>query len=279
MASLDARFSPPRTVRLRVQRAAPLEVWQLVLKTKTTLSRAIRWRPERLLEGLELLHRGEGRTRDGREEHHACAGYAHLVIGGGRSADVTDEVLAKGPTPFTRLTGAFIGDAGGHTLAAQHGFHAGETLVLDLGQTSIKVSYAGQQRRLERDLERLPRANRQTRRQREAQRVALRDFLAEAVCAVAAGRADPAAVVVALPGEISDDAVPGRSSYVGTAGHATLLPDVLVRAGVKPKMLGVLNDAELAAASASLLPQAAGKTLVLTLGFGIGAALLAAPPP
>ena len=48
----------------------------------------------------------------------------------------------------------------------------------------------------------------------------------------------------------------------------------LARVGLTPKMVGVLNDAELAAASAGLLPEAAGKTLVLTLGFGLGAALL-----
>jgi chitin deacetylase len=83
--------------------------------------------------------------------------------------------------------------------------------------------------------------------------------------------------VVALPGELAEDGTPGASSYQGTQNHRDLLPDALQQAHLSPATIGVINDAELAAVSASLLPEAAEKTLVLTLGFGLGAALLMAP--
>jgi len=56
----------------------------------------------------------------------------------------------------------------------------------------------------------------------------------------------------------------------------TLLPDALELAGLPALPLLVLNDAELAALGARSDARLAGfrKVLVLTLGFGIGAALI-----
>ena len=275
-------MAPPGTLlRLGDPRIQPLEIWRLLLDSGAPLWRVAQRRPERLLEGLDLLHRGAGRTRDGRTDHHTCAGYQHLVIGGGRAAVVPDDLLRRGPTPFTRLTDPVVAEAGGHALAARLGFRPAEVLVLDLGQTAIKASHAGRRCRLERDLDRLPRGRLPERRRAE-QRQALCAWLAEAITAVVPPQDKPLAVIFALPGEITADGMPGRTTYMGTQDHRSLLPDVLRRAGLSPKVVGVLNDAELAACSASLLPEAAGKTLVLTLGFGLGAALLAetrSPPP
>ncbi|MEL6343537.1 MAG: ROK family protein [Myxococcota bacterium] len=271
-------FRSPAAMRLRVPRATPLEIWRLELETGDTFSRAVRRKPERILEGLLLLHSGRGQTRDGRTDHHICAGYAHLVIGGGRAVAVDDAILAQGPTGFTRLPDAFIGESGGHALAAQHGFRPEETMVVDLGQTAIKVSYAGRRCRLPRDQKRLPRGRVASSRQSE-QRDVLRDFLADAIHQGRAGQAAPGVVIFALPGEVAASATPGKSTYAGTRGYAGLCWDALLAAGTKPKMVGVLNDAELAAASASQLPEALGKTLVITLGFGLGASLLAPASP
>jgi len=54
------------------------------------------------------------------------------------------------------------------------------------------------------------------------------------------------------------------------------LPEAMELAGLAGVPLFVLNDAELAALSALTDPRLAGfrKVLVLTLGFGIGAALI-----
>jgi hypothetical protein len=83
-------------------------------------------------------------------------------------------------------------------------------------------------------------------------------------------------LVIALPSRLDDEGVPEGSSYQGMGGDATLVEDALEIAGLPHAMTWLLNDAELASLSARLHPRVdSGKrTLVLTLGFGLGAALL-----
>lgn len=273
MQALPAAIPAPAPIRLELARLVPLEIWRLLLDSGEALSSAVRREPALLAEGLQMLHQGAGHTRDGRRDHQVCAGYEHLVVGGGRSLAIPDEVLARGPTPFTRLPDLYIGELGGLALAAEAGFSADETLILDLGQTSIKASYAGQRLHLPRDLQLLPRGRVAHARHLE-QRERLREFLAAALERVRADLPPPRAVIFGLPGEVSAKGVPGRSTYAGMADDLALLPDALARAGLAPEMIGVLNDAALAAASAARLPEASVKTLVLTFGFGLGAALL-----
>lgn len=86
----------------------------------------------------------------------------------------------------------------------------------------------------------------------------------------------PRALVFALPAKLDDDGTPHSSNYAGMAGDRALLSDALEMGGLAGLPLFVVNDAELAALSARLDPRLAGfrKVLVLTLGFGIGAALI-----
>ena len=59
-------------------------------------------------------------------------------------------------------------------------------------------------------------------------------------------------------------------------GNADLVLDVLTAVGLRNQPTFVLNDAELAAMSAQCDGQLNGATrvLILTIGFGVGAALL-----
>jgi hypothetical protein len=85
-------------------------------------------------------------------------------------------------------------------------------------------------------------------------------------------------MVLALPGPIGSDAVPGPCSY-GWQGDRELLPALLAAlSAARPGggTLLLLNDAELAAESAraELRPEPGERVLCATLGFGPGAALL-----
>ena len=93
---------------------------------------------------------------------------------------------------------------------------------------------------------------------------------------MAEARQRPHAMVFALPALVADDGTPAGSSYAGMQGERMLLPDALRMAGLADAPLLVLHDAELAALSARLDARLTGfrKVLVLTLGFGIGAALI-----
>ena len=83
-------------------------------------------------------------------------------------------------------------------------------------------------------------------------------------------------MVFALPARLGNDGTPASSNYAGMRGDRALTTDALELVGLPGVTLLVLNDAELAALSVRCDPRLAGfrKVLVLTLGFGIGAALL-----
>jgi hypothetical protein len=218
-----------------VQAPTPLEIWDLLVDGVPLHHRLDR---DRLARGIEALGAGTATTATG-ADLRAARGFEVLVVGGGG---------AWMAPPGARVLpgGAFAGERGGRALLA-----ARRWLVVDLGQTSVKVSWPG--RRV-----RLPRAG------RTARELLMRAFS----CA----RAD--AVCVALPAAIDDHGAPGPSTYADLRGD--LVDRCLRRAGLGHARRIVMNDAVLAACSARLSPahDPARKTLVVTLGFGVGGAVL-----
>jgi hypothetical protein len=79
--------------------------------------------------------------------------------------------------------------------------------------------------------------------------------------------------VIALPCELDDDLQLTECSYDWSAND---LPLILRKAGLGQETALILNDAELAGVAAMNDPQVPKdkRTLVLTLGFGVGAALI-----
>ena len=78
--------------------------------------------------------------------------------------------------------------------------------------------------------------------------------------------------MLALPAEIGDDLAVADCSYPWADGDRTLVDDVLTSAGVDVPTL-LLNDAELAAVTVQE-QEPVCTTLVLTVGTGVGAALV-----
>jgi hypothetical protein len=99
---------------------------------------------------------------------------------------------------------------------------------------------------------------------------------ASAVEWIAAALVGETRLVLALPADIDDDLVLGPCTYPWTPGDGAFVDDVLRAAGCDQADVLVLNDAELAALAVA--PHHPGSTLVLTLGFGVGGALLGPTP-
>ena len=100
----------------------------------------------------------------------------------------------------------------------------------------------------------------------------MRSFVASALRLHEISRAG--VVVLALPCDFPAD-VPGPCSYAGLEGDADFVEAVLAEAGLADRHCVYLNDAVLAALS--VRESVAGRlpaTLVVTLGFGVGGALL-----
>lgn len=126
--------------------------------------------------------------------------------------------------------------------------------------------------RIARDFERLP----VTRPlgDRGDPRDPFRGFVADALPMAMRNFGEADAVVLALPAELDDAGCPEGSSYPGLQGDHDLAACVLARAGIPGARVALLNDAELAAVSAKRVVAARSTALVLTVGFGIGGALL-----
>ncbi|MBB5036569.1 ROK family protein [Prosthecobacter dejongeii] len=261
-------------IRVRPSGIFPLELWDLCLGT------GILWDHMSqadfggvLKHSLTQVWEGQGATRSEGLVPECVRGFQGLYLAGGGAESVLAS-LQEGPWSRTHLCTAshFAGDAGGHFLLGQQGLTG---WVLDLGQSALKISAAGYQQTWPRDLTRLPLREDRLDTSVADQRAELRHFIAKALQSFLhlMGRR-PDGLVCALPSRLDDLGIPEGSSYIGMGGDASLLPEALVLAGFGQTQLLVLNDAELAATSALLDPLVQRRTLVLTLGFGVGAALI-----
>jgi hypothetical protein len=231
---------------------------------------------EALRKTLPLLQTGCAQLQSREPAPSVVSGFEAVYITGGRSADPElRKALSRLPLVVVfQEQPLFGGELGGFDYLRSRGLSG---WVLDLGKSQLKLSAPGLRWTFPRDWTRLPLAAYVTPAEAPAQRRRLREFLAlKLQFAIVESNQRPRALVFALPVKMDDDGTPHRSNYAGMKDDLMLLPEALQLAGLAGLPLFVLNDAELAALSARLDARLAGfrKVLVLTLGFGIGAALI-----
>lgn len=192
----------------------------------------------------------------------ACRGIERVALVGGAAG----EVVWRSRIPAERVAEAErCAERGGHAILARAGARG---LVVDLGQSLLKVS--GARRRVyPRDLGRIPLSTRPVDGAGRAELVA---FVAAALREAAEDSA-PEAIVLALPCEIADDGAVASCSYPWGAGDP-IAAEFLAAAGLAAVPTWLINDAELAAVGVAEDGPRRGTTLVLTLGFGVGGALV-----
>jgi len=142
-------------------------------------------------------------------------------------------------------------------------------LCVDVGQTAIKVAHRGRCESIARALNRAPLRDRVTAAERIEARASTLAFFAEIFASLMHRLARPpcADVLLALPCAIAED---------GTLGECTYCWDTpqLLRAFAGARV-HLVNDAALATVAAASDPRLVpAPTLVLTLGYGVGAAYL-----
>ncbi len=197
-----------------------------------------------LAEFLRRLHAGTAENLDGEPLGHA-AGFAELWIAGGEAAALDFPHHLLPPDPFCARRGA-------EAIWAEYGWR--RPVAIDLGQTQLKLMTRATSlvfpRRLPYGRAALPEAEGRER---------LRAFVGEALAAT--GPHD--GVVLGLPNRLNAEGVAEASTYPGLYGPvAEVFGDM---------DWVVVNDAVLTARG---YPPAEGtKRLVITMGFGVGAAL------
>lgn len=266
------RYRPPGII--------PLELWDLSLDGR------ILWEamsevefPQILRTSIDMLRRGDGETRSEGPVPQVIAGFDCLHVAGRRSEEFAIIAALRAlnlPVTFSRNPG-FPGQEEGLHLLASMGSPTG--WICDLGQAAFKISANDCRMRFERNFEQLPVRTDATDRVTEEQRQLLRKWLGESMRLFSAKAGSPDATLFAMASRLNDDAVPEGSSYIGMGGDRGLVPDILSNAGLSPQRVLVLNDAELAAMEVLAEDRFwhFQKTLVITLGFGLGAALAVRP--
>lgn len=271
------RPTAPGWARILDPEIAPFEVWDLMVDGSLWSQRF--YEPDfplALRNGIELLREGQGTTQSSGPVPRLVAGFEAVFLTGGRAGEQRPLAGLDGiATPFAIAEeGVFGGVAGGFHWLRSRGLSG---WVVDLGQSQLKLATPDRQWIFQRDSTRLRAAGEVSPFEIPVQRRRLREFVALKLQLARTGsQRAPEALVFALPTRLAADGTPLGGNYAGLRGYREMIPETLKLAGLSNVPSFVLNDAELAAFSARADPRLAGfrKILVLTLGFGIGAALV-----
>lgn len=232
-----------------------LEIWHGVAR-HTTLYQLHDDKPAYfagLAEFLNKLHAGTAETAAG-NSLAAATGFQKLILTGGEAASAS--AVLDWPHEL-KDTGPYAARASADAVWRELGWRRPQAI--DLGQSRLKFFTPESSGVIERDESQLPFGKDAL--AWELGRARLRDFIRPALLP------DRDGVLLALPAAIANDGRAESSTYPGLFGpiepiFKSLFPDTA---------LTVCNDAVLAARGYP--PTAHEKTLVLTLGFGVGAAL------
>ena len=228
-----------------------------------------------LSRAIETLRAGLGATRSNGPLSPIVAGFEAVFVTGGYSSEKSVQASLLGlPCPVVFDTeGVFAGARGGLEWLRERNVPG---WVLDLGKSTLKIISKEQRWSFPCDRQRLA-AKAVSPQETPQQRRRLREFIAVKLqFAVAESQERPQALLCALPTRIDAEGTPEGDEYAGMFGDRSFLPESLKLAGLGGVPLYVLNDAELAGLSARLNSRLERfrKVLVVTLGSGIGAALL-----
>ena len=250
----------------------PIELWDVRVGASTLYG--LRDDPSFYgsLVGAVIALRSGKAVREGGERLPAAPWDAVALVGGALDETAARDAFdAAGIALDVVAADPFFASSHAREVLAEFGAAYDNAVVIDVGQTSVKG--VGPTTRIHRP--------------RVADAIAL-DARAELVSYVAGVLADacvgvaPAFVLLALPCEVEtrDGALALGASTYPTAGEGgALVREILAGAGCASASSAVVNDAILAAwALARRVPSQAQSRLVLTLGLGVGAALVARAP-
>jgi hypothetical protein len=246
-------------------RIVPLELWDLLVDDIPLYhhDRGASFGPT-LTRGVGSLLAGHAVSESTARFPAQCRELREVVLVGGaaRSIEWTGTLPARHAEQCVEI--------GGTAILTRLGARG---LVIDLGQSHLKI-HGARPHTHPRDFHRVPISQRPVEGRGRAELI---DFVATAL-REAADETRPEALVLALPCEISANGTLGTCSYPWTAGDP-IVAEILAAADLTGLPGVLLNDAELAAIGVAEAGPVAAPALVLTVGFGIGAAIVLRSEP
>ena len=246
----------------------PIELWDVQVGDATLF--ALRDAPSfytSLVRAVLALRAGKA-VREGGARLPALAWDAVALVGGALDeARARDAFDAAGVALDVVSADPFFASSHAREVLAEEGPPYTDAVVIDVGQTAIKGTGPSARVHRPRPVDVVagdPRGE-------------LVTYVAGVLTDACAGL-EPGFVLLGLPCEVDTrdgELVLGASTYATAGEGAVLVREILARAGCASASAAVVNDAILAAwALARRVPSSTQSRLVLTLGLGVGAALI-----
>ncbi|MES2824109.1 MAG: hypothetical protein V4732_10945 [Pseudomonadota bacterium] len=264
------------THRVVIPEITPLEIWDSITP------QGILWDsmykqdfPETLKNVIQQIHAGLAVTASKLEINPISRAFDALYVAGGGALDprIINALKQLSVPIIVAPDPVFSGVPGGNKILANHGL---EGIVIDLGQTQIKIANAGELHTFKRDFAAIPIRSETESEQDAVQLQSFVRYVSSSIAETIKNTVKPKGIVLALPCDIDNDGVLGGSSYAGMKGNADLVDSIIHHANLEDVQVLLLNDAELTAASALHDKNVIkfNKILVITLGFAVGATIL-----
>jgi hypothetical protein len=262
--------------RVTVMEVTPIEIWDCIVPN------GILWDfmytetfPQLLKSVIRQVHEGSAIAASGEIIPERSLGFDSLYIcgGGAQNRPVIEAIQELCIHAVFAEDPVFSSAKGGQRLLENIGLR-GPTI--DVGQTQIKISSNGVNRAFKRDFDTLAVRTGQRGSLIDEQLTSFYSYVSDSIKQCINVTTPPEAIVLALPCSITTDCTLGESSYIGMKGNNKMISTIVGKAGLEGAEVLLLNDAELTGYTALSDPRLAGykKTLVLTLGFGVGASIM-----
>ncbi|MES2672737.1 MAG: hypothetical protein V4660_00790 [Pseudomonadota bacterium] len=264
------------THRVVIPEITPLEIWDCITP------QGILWDsmykqdfPEILKNVIQQIHVGLAVTASQLEINPAAMAFDAIYVAGGGALDprIIHSLKQLSVPIIVAEDPVFSGVPGGNKILANHGL---EGIVIDVGQTQIKIASVGGLHTFKRDFDSIPIRSEAETDQDVAQLQAFVRYVSSSIVEAIKDTAKPKGIVLALPCDINHDGILGGSSYTGMKNNTDLVDSIIRHANLEDVQVLLLNDAELTAASALQDKNVIKfkKILVITLGFAVGATIL-----
>lgn len=233
----------------------PLEVWDTCIEGRPLQG----WRhheafPQRLTQLVEKLRRGP-------EPFDAV-----FVTGGGADDRIMDALRATGLQVERPEDPVFAAVRSGYEQA-----EGAYERCADVGQTSIKIFDGSRGARVERDLAVAPLRETTTAEGFERARHRTLRFIAQSLSV----GGPPSSLLLAVPSEVIDGTAPTSCTYCWHEPDRLWHQELADAVGMPAAAIDLINDAVLAAGAARAWAlRLRAPVLVLTIGFGVGAAIV-----
>ncbi len=262
--------------RVVIPEITSLEIWDCITPEGTLWDSMYEDNFPKLLKSvIHQIHSGSATSASKNEINPVSESFDAIYVGGGGAEnEAIIHSLKHLPVPvLVAEDPVFSGTPGGNRLLDDRKLYG---LIVDIGQTQIKISSPDNRHTIKRDFDSLPIRNDVSTLPQEEQLKRFYQFVGKSIAESISINKKPEGIVLALPCWISADGVLGGSSYTGMKENTELIDQILKHAGLSETSVLLINDAELTSYSACLdkTLEDYKKVLVITLGFGVGAAVL-----